>query len=124
GLAEALEAKHLPATAARVYGSIIDLYPGRADMRRFAGERLARLATGQALAIDTFKRAVADRPDHLTGHRLLAYAFVRANQPADAFAAIVNGLDQEYRPGSFRGGLRVLGGDAAMIGAVYAAAPP
>ena len=102
GLGEALEARRAGATAARVYGSIIDLFPGRADLRRFAGERLARLPDARELAIDTYRRAVADRPDHLTGHRLLAYALVRAGRPADAFAAIVAGLDQTYRDASSR----------------------
>ena len=124
GLGEALEARRADATAARIYGSIIDLYPGRADLRRFAGERLARLPNATALAVDTFRRAVADRPDHLTGHRLLAYALVRAGHPADGFAAILAGLDQTYRDDSYAGGRRVLGDDAAMIGAVYAAAAP
>ena len=124
GLGEALEARGAEATAARVYGSIIDLFPGRADMRRFAGERLARLPGARLLAVDTFRRAVADRPDHLTGHRLLAYALVRAGQPAEAFAAVLAGLDQPVRGGSYAGGLRVLGDDAAMIGAAYAAATP
>jgi outer membrane protein OmpA-like peptidoglycan-associated protein len=122
GLGEVLEARRATATAARMYGSIIDLYPARADLRRFAGERLARLAPD--LAIDTFRRAVADRPDHMTGHRLLAYALERAGRHADAFTAILAGVDQPYRDGSYRGGLRVLGDDAAMLGAVYAAAVP
>ena len=121
GLGEALEARR-DAKAARVYGSIIDLFPGRVDMRRFAGERLARV--DNALAIDTFKRAVADRPDHMTGHRLLAYALVRANRYNEAFAAIAAGLDAQYRDDSYAGGKRVLGDDAAMIGAVYAKAMP
>ncbi|HWO19873.1 MAG TPA: OmpA family protein [Kofleriaceae bacterium] len=133
GLGEALEARRADATAARVYGSIIDLFPGRADMRRFAGERLARVGArlldgglpgARELAIDTFRRAVADRPDHLTGHRLLAYALIRAGRPADAFAAIVTGLEQTYPAGRHAGGPRVLGEDAAMIGAAYAAAVP
>ena len=42
-LGEALEARARRATAARAYGSIIDLFPARADLRRFAGERLERL---------------------------------------------------------------------------------
>src|SRR5262249_39960398 len=42
GLGDVLEANHEPAEAARIYGSIIDLYPSRADLRRFAGERLER----------------------------------------------------------------------------------
>ncbi len=120
GLGEALEAKHAGATAARVYGSIIDLFPGRADMRRFAGERLARLPIANELAIDTFRRAVADRPDHLSGHRLLAYAYVRADRLADAFAAILTGLGGDYRATSYAGGNRILGDDAAIIGALYA----
>jgi outer membrane protein OmpA-like peptidoglycan-associated protein len=124
GLGETYEARHAGAAAARIYGSIIDLFPGRADMRRFAGERLARLASARDLAIDTYRRAVADRPDHLTGHRLLAYALVAAGRPSDAFAAILAGLDQTYRSGSYAGGLRVLGDDAGMIGAAYAAAVP
>ena len=57
--------------------------PGRADLRRFAGERLARLDDARDSMIDTYRRAVADRPDHLTGHRLLAYALAaRAASPA------------------------------------------
>jgi outer membrane protein OmpA-like peptidoglycan-associated protein len=124
GLGESLEARHADATAARIYGSIIDLFPGRADMRRFAGERLSRLANAKDLAVDTYRRAVADRPDHMTGHRLLAYALVRADKPADAFTAIIAGLDQKYGEGRFAGGVHVLGEDAAMIGAAYAAAVP
>jgi outer membrane protein OmpA-like peptidoglycan-associated protein len=124
GLGDVLEARHDDATAARIYGSIIDLFPGRADMRRFAGERLGRLSSAGALVIDTYRRAVADRPDHLTGHRLLAHALVRAGKWADAFAAILAGLDQPYRNDSYAGGLRVLGDDAGMIGAAYAAQVP
>ncbi|MEO8702741.1 MAG: OmpA family protein [Kofleriaceae bacterium] len=124
GLGEALEARHADTTAARVYGSIIDLFPGRADLRRFAGERLGRLANARELVVDTYRRAVADRPDHLTGHRLLAYAQLRAGRPADAFAAILVALDQDHRQDSYRGAERVLGEDAAMLGAVYAAAVP
>ncbi|HET9987899.1 MAG TPA: hypothetical protein VFQ65_05250, partial [Kofleriaceae bacterium] len=128
GLGDALEANGSATTAARVYGSIIDLYPGRADMRRFAGERLARLSNAKPatteLILDTYRRAVADRPDHLTGHRLLAYALVRAGKPAEAFDAVLAALDQPYRNDSYRGGMRVLGDDAGMIGATLIAAQP
>jgi hypothetical protein len=118
GLGEALEAKHATPTAARVYGSIIDLFPARADLRRFAGERLERLgAAPHWLAVDTYKRAVEDRPDHLTGHRLLAYALLRDGKPAEAFQAILDGIDQKYPDGRYLGGDRVLREDAGMIGA-------
>jgi hypothetical protein len=119
GLGDALEAHGSKVTAARVYGSIIDLFPGRADMRRFAGERLARVdsSRGADLIVDTYRRAVADRPDHLTGRRLLAYALFRSGKPAEAFDAILAGIDQPYPDGRFAGGERVLAEDAGMIGA-------
>ncbi|HUS32006.1 MAG TPA: hypothetical protein VMZ53_26075, partial [Kofleriaceae bacterium] len=124
-LGDALEANGSSGTAARVYGSIIDLFPGRADMRRFAGERLSRIQQNAPnLIVDTYKRAVADRPDHMTGHRLYAYSLVRTGKHAEAFAAILAGVDQSYRGDSYRGGDRVLAEDAGMIGAAYAAAQP
>jgi hypothetical protein len=124
-LGDSLEAKHATATAARVYGSIIDLFPARADLRRFAGERLERLGASQNwLAVDTYRRAVADRPDHLTGHRLLAYALLRDGKPAEAFAAILAGIDQPYPAGRYAGGDRVLREDGGMIGAAYLKASP
>ncbi len=125
GMGEALEASKDFAKASRMYGSIIDLFPGRADLRRFAGERLERIgADARALAVDTYKRAVEERPDHLTGHRLLAYAQLRAGNHAEAFAAILAGVDREYPAGRFQGGDRILREDAGLIGAAYAAAHP
>ena len=128
-LGDALEAAHDDEGATRIYGSIIDLFPGRAELRRFAGQRLERIADrrpelARALMTDTYRRALADRPDQLTGHRLLAYALLRAGEPAEAFATIVGALEREYRGGSYRGADRVLADDAAMIGAAYAAAVP
>ncbi|MEJ7601926.1 MAG: VIT domain-containing protein [Kofleriaceae bacterium] len=125
GLGEVLEARRDFGSAARAYGSIIDLFPGRADLRRFAGERLERIGQGaRGLAIDSYRRAVADRPDHLTGHRLLAYALLRGGKPADAFAAILAGLDRDYPDNRFAGGKRILADDAGMIGVAYVAAHP
>jgi Flp pilus assembly protein TadD len=125
GLGDALEARHDLDTAARVYGSIIDLYPARADLRRFAGERLERVGKAQrALIIDTYQRAVEQRPDHLTGHRLLAYALVRDGQYAAAFAAILDGIDRSYPQNRFAGAERVLAEDVGMIGAAYLAHVP
>jgi hypothetical protein len=122
GFGDALEAKHDLETAARVYGSIIDLYPARADFRRFAGERLERLGKAQrALIIDTYRRAVEQRPDHLTGHRMLAYALLRDGQYAAAFAAILGGIDRQYPENRFAGAERVLAEDVGMIGAAYLA---
>ena len=125
GYGDALEAKKDLETASRVYGSIIDLYPARADFRRFAGERLERLGKAQrALIIDTYQRAVEERPDHLTGHRLLAYALVRDEQYAAAFAAILAGIDRQYPDNRFAGAERVLAEDVGMIAAAYVAHTP
>jgi hypothetical protein len=93
-LGEAYEARAMPKAAARAYGSIIDLFPSRADLRRYAGERLDRLDGGAAkrLAIDTYEKAKAQRPDHPTSHRLLGYAWLRNGDHEKAFAAVAEGL--------------------------------
>jgi hypothetical protein len=117
-----------PILAARLYGSIIDLFPSRADMRRFAGERLEASSTENAivdeLVIDTYRKAVADRPDHATGHRLLAYALLRAKDYDGALDAILAGVDTKYPNGRYLGADRVLREDAGIIAAVYGKAQP
>ena len=121
-LGEAAEATADLAGAARIYGSLIDLYPSRADYRRFAGERLERLgAASRWLAIDTYRRAALDRPDQITGHRLLAYELVRAHDFAGAFAAILRGVDQKTPDDRYLGADRVFRRDAGMIAAAYLA---
>ncbi len=124
-LGEALEAHGNLGLAARVYGSIIDLFPSRADMRRFAGQRLERLGKlGQSLATDSYTKAVAQRPDHLTGHRLLAYGLVRLGKYAEAFTAAEKGVKRNYPSGRFAGGKRALRDDLGMIGAAWAKHAP
>src|SRR5262249_16103097 len=104
-LGEALEAASEVETAARCYGSLIDLFPARADMRRFAGERLERLhgrIHGDAaldLAIDTYEQAWKQRPDHPTSHRLLAMAHLRKGHYQKAFDVTAAGLARGYPPG-------------------------
>ncbi|MBA3455371.1 MAG: AgmX/PglI C-terminal domain-containing protein, partial [Deltaproteobacteria bacterium] len=121
-LGEALEATKDVAAAARIYGSIIDLFSTRADFRRFAGERLERLGGAtRELVIDTYRRAVADRPDHVTGHRLLAYALLRHGDHTGAFTTILAGIDREYPNNRFLGAKRVLHEDAGMIAAILIA---
>ncbi|MBN2525033.1 MAG: AgmX/PglI C-terminal domain-containing protein [Deltaproteobacteria bacterium] len=103
-LGEAFEAMGNPAAAARAYGSIIDLYPSRADMRRMAGERLERLGTtAQSLVIDTYRQAVAQRPDHPASHRLYAWALFRAGRYEAALQAMHDGVSQGYPSGRFTG---------------------
>jgi hypothetical protein len=112
--------------AARAYGSIIDLFPARADLRRFAGERLERLAGAEplALALDTSPTAGAQRPDHPSGHRLYAYALLKARRHESAFDAIATGLAQRYRPGRLEGVQRLMREDLGLVAAAWAKAEP
>jgi tetratricopeptide (TPR) repeat protein len=124
-LGEVWEAAGEKRAAARAYGSLIDLFPGRVDMRRLAGERLERLGeAGLTLAIDTYQKAVEDRPDHPTGHRLLAWALLRAGRFADAFAAMERAIDQQYPDGRFAGLDRVLHEELGLLGAAWLHAEP
>jgi vault protein inter-alpha-trypsin-like protein len=124
-LGEAWEAAGETAAAARAYGSLIDLFPGRADLRRLTGERLERLGeAGLELAIDTYRKAAVDRPDHPSGHRLLAWALLRAGRFAEAFAALENGLEQEYPQGRFAGVDQVLREDLGLLAAAWLRAEP
>jgi hypothetical protein len=123
-LGAALEANGDITTAARAYGSIIDLFPARADLRRFAGIHLERLAGALELAIDSFKQAVDQRPDHPQSHRLLAYALVRAGRPSQAFEAIARGVAQRYPDGRFAGVDQILREDAGLVAAAWAKAEP
>ncbi|HVE82411.1 MAG TPA: hypothetical protein VND93_06175, partial [Myxococcales bacterium] len=125
-LGEVLEAQGDDAQAARAYGSIIDLFAARADLRRFAGARLERLKgnLGLELAVDTFSKAAAQRPDHPSSHRLLAFALLKKEEHARAFDAILNGLKQEYPEGRFAGAQQILTEDLGLIGAAWIKAEP
>jgi tetratricopeptide (TPR) repeat protein len=125
-LGRALEALGKKAEAARVYGSIIDLFPSRADLRRFAAGHLERLqlAAATALALDCLRHAVADRPDHPSSHHLLAMALLTNGQPADAFAAIESALKVDYPSGRFNGVDRVLREDLGLAAAAWARKAP
>jgi TonB family protein len=122
-LGEALEALGQRQWAARAYGSIIDLFPSRADLRRFAGERLDRLGlrdpAALALAVDSYRQAVKQRPDHPASHRNYAYALLRAGRPEAAFDAIVEGARQQYPQGRFAGVDRILREDVGLIAAAW-----
>jgi tetratricopeptide (TPR) repeat protein len=125
-LGETLEASKDLDRAARAYGSIIDLFPARADLRRFAGGRLEHLAggTGLDVAIDTYTKANDERPDHPSSHRFLAFALLKKGLYEKAFDAAVAGLTQHYPAGRFAGADRVLREDLGLIGAAWAKADP
>lgn len=123
-LGEALEANAEVEAAARAYGSIIDMFPERADMRRFAGSRLEHLGSaGGRLAINSYRRAREQRPDHPSSHRLLAFALLRAGRHESAFEVLAAALRRSWS-GQFTGVEKVLREDLGLIGAVWAAREP
>ncbi len=125
-LGQTLEAAGEIATAARAYGSIIDLFPARADLRRFAGERLEHLKDGAAaeLALDTFARARIERGDHPSSYRLLAFAELKRGRYQEAFTAAFEGLKQPYPAGRFRGVDQILREDLGLVAAAWIKADP
>jgi hypothetical protein len=120
-LGEALEAGRHEGFAARAYGSIIDMYPDRADLRRYAGARLERLdsVAAQHLARDSYAKARRDRPDHPSSHRLLAFAELRLGHHERAFDALAASFEQPYRTGSFPGVTQILREDLGLVGAAW-----
>ncbi len=125
-LGQTLEAAGEIATAARAYGSIIDLFPARADLRRFAGERLEHLSggVGAALALDTFARARDERADHPSSHRLLAFAQLKQGHYQQAFTAAFEGVKQRYPSGRFAGVSQILREDLGLVAAAWIKAEP
>lgn len=106
------------ADAARAYGSLIDLFPSRADLRRLAGNRLEALGElGLPLAIDTYRVAVGQRADHPASHRNLAWALARAGEHAAAIDALVAAKEQPFQ--RFEAAHRILAEDAALIAAAW-----
>ncbi len=124
-LGEALTAMGQGHAAARAYGSLIDLFPARADLRRHAGARLQSLGPAAVrIAADTFARAAEQRPDHPSSHRLLAFALVRAKEYEKAWDAIERGLSRSYPESRFAGANKILAEDAALIAAAWLRAEP
>lgn len=124
-LGDVLKAQGKTQAAARAYGSLIDLFPSRADLRRHAGTRLEQLGgAAQWMAADTYAHAVEQRPDHPSSHRLLAFALLRAGAHERAFEAGVAGARHDYPQGRFAGAGRILGEDAGLIAAAWIAAEP
>jgi tetratricopeptide (TPR) repeat protein len=125
-LGEAAEASADTTLASRAYGSLIDLFPGRADLRRYAGERLERIRDGRALelAADTYRKAVEQRPDPPASHRLLGMALLKLGRHEEAFEALAKGLAERYPEGRFRGAAQILGDDVSMAAAAWIRAQP
>ncbi|MBI5609633.1 MAG: AgmX/PglI C-terminal domain-containing protein [Deltaproteobacteria bacterium] len=122
-LGDALKAAGDPVGAARAYGSLVDLYPDRADLRRFAGNLLAQLPT-PGLALDTLSHAAKQRPDHPSGAILLAVELARAGKPGEALTALAATEQARWRQGNFQGVDRVIQDVAGIIAADALAVHP
>lgn len=125
-LGEVMEAKGEIRTAARAYGSILELFSARADSRRFAGERLERLKDAAALrlAADTYGKAAEQRPDHPASHRLYAFTLLKLGEHEKAFEAMKAGAQRRYPPGRFAGVERILSEDLGLIASAWSHAQP
>ncbi len=119
-LGEALEARGAHTLAARAYGSLLDLFPSRADLLRAAGERLDRLPGARKLAIDAYRRAIKERPDQVSTYRLLAYDLLRDGHDREALDTLAAGLPHAARESV----KRILREDLGLIGAHLVAGHP
>jgi len=126
GLGEALERSGRSELAARAYGSLLDLFPERVDVARYAASRLAHLKHrgASALSLDALARARKERADHPTSHRLYAYAVLAERRHAEAFSALRAGYVRDYPDGRFRGVKEVLAADLRLVGSAWLAATP
>ncbi len=108
------------AQAARAFGSILDLYPSRADMRRLAGNWLELLGEpGLKLAADTYAVALSQRPDHPSIYHQLSMVLLRLGRYDEALEIALRGIDARRIESRFGGVERILGEDAQMIAAAY-----
>ncbi len=124
-LGEMLAARGQAALAARVYGSLLDLYPGRADMQRAAGQWLEGLgAPGADLALDAYARALADRPDQATGYLMAAMALTRLGRHQLAFELLARALKVHFPDGRFAGFQDSARQLAGVVAAAWAASEP
>ncbi|MCB9543770.1 MAG: hypothetical protein H6703_15170, partial [Myxococcales bacterium] len=111
--------------AARAFGSVLDLYPSRADMRRFAGNWLERLGRpGLEIAADTYANAMAQRPDHPSIYHLLGMTLLRLGRYEEALTTVLDGIGAQRIGGRFAAVERILAEDAQLIAAAWAAAEP
>lgn len=81
--------------ALRSYTSFVDYFPRRADIRRWAGEKLFSIGMYED-AIDTLSKALVERPDHPSTYHLLAIAYIKTSQWKKAYDVLISGLNQKF----------------------------
>lgn len=79
----------------RAYTSLVDYFPKRADIRRWAGEKLMSIGEYDD-AIDTLSHALTQRPDHPSSYHLLAIAYIKDKQYKNAAGVILKGINYQF----------------------------
>jgi tetratricopeptide (TPR) repeat protein len=82
-------------TATRAYTSLIDYFPLRADIRRWAGEKLLAIKEYEE-AIDTLQIALKQRPDHPSTYHLLSTAYMLNKEYKNAAIIAVKGINYNF----------------------------
>ena len=119
-LGQALRANGATAQAARAFGSVIDFYPSRADMRRLAGNWLEWLGSaGMKLAESTYRVAAEQRPDHPSVYHMRAMTLVRLERFEEALKVVSRGIRAKRARNRFSGVDRVLREDAILIATAW-----
>jgi tetratricopeptide (TPR) repeat protein len=97
-LGRAYRAQGEPDKAARALGSILDLWGFRADLRRFVAGELEAIHPTEYLdmAVDSYRHALADRPDHPGSALWLAVALLKKGDPAEAMKILESAYSRSY----------------------------
>lgn len=119
GLIEAYRARNDLRLLTRAIGSLIDMYPDRADVLRHAAQRLDAVPSLAAarVMLDAYEKAYRLRPDHPAGARQYAYALAKLKREGEALGVIEKALDRVPLPR--RPIVEVLRDDAALIGTAW-----
>ncbi|HNI90409.1 MAG TPA: tetratricopeptide repeat protein, partial [Leptospiraceae bacterium] len=94
-LGDAYEKQGNKNEAVRAYTSLIDYFPKRADIRRWAGEKLMSIGEYDD-SIDTLKHALDQRPDHPSSYHLLAIAYIKDKQYKSAATIALKGINFQF----------------------------
>lgn len=120
-----LEANGNIKKAARAYGSVIDFFPSRADMRRLAGNWLETLGeAGLTLAETSYRVASEQRPDHPSVYHMWAMSLVKLNRHEEALEVALKGITARRVENRFREVGRILQEDAQLIASALAKRTP
>ena len=111
--------------AARAFGSLVDLFPSQVEMVRYAGARLSALeVVDRSLVVDVFAHALHERDDHPSGHRMLAYAQLRAGLYEDAFDTLHAASRRAFEQERFTRANEILEEDMGLVVAAWLRARP